>query len=76
MREVRPLCTEADYNAALEAIEEYFTEEPQPGSAEADRFDLRALVIGDYERKHWAIEAPDLLRAQMEQKRVAAVRPR
>ena len=71
MREVRPLCTEADYNAALEAIEEYFTEEPQPGSAEADRFDLLALVIGDYERKHWAIEAPDapdLLRAQMEQK--------
>ena len=71
MREVRPLRSEADYNAALEAIEEYFTKEPQPGSPEADRFDLLALVIGDYERRHWAIEAPDapdLLRAQMEQK--------
>ena len=30
----------------------------EPGSPEADRFDLLALVIADYERKHWAIEAP------------------
>jgi transcriptional regulator with XRE-family HTH domain len=59
MREVRPLRSEADYNAALEAIEEYFTKEPRAGSPEADRFDLLALVIGDYERRHWAIEAPD-----------------
>ena len=32
---------------------------------------MLALVIADYERKHWAIEAPDapdLLRAGMEQK--------
>jgi HTH-type transcriptional regulator/antitoxin HigA len=65
------LRSEADYNAALEAIEEYFTDEPQPGSPEADRFDLLALVIGDFERRHWAIEAPDApdpLRAQMEQR--------
>ena len=71
MMEVRPLRSEADYAAALEAIEAFFETEPQPGSPEADRFDLLALGIADCERKHWAIEAPvapDLLRARMEQK--------
>ena len=71
MTDIRPLKTEADYDAALKAIEVYFESEPAPGSPEADRFDLLALVIADYEGKHWAIEAPDapdLLRARMEQK--------
>ena len=70
MFEIRPLRNEADYDAALEAIAGYFENEPAPCSDEADRFDLLALVIADYEAKHWAIEAPDapdLLRAQMPQ---------
>jgi HTH-type transcriptional regulator/antitoxin HigA len=69
--EIRPLRSEADYDAALEAIEAYFVSEPKPGSPEADRFDLLALVIADYEQRHWSIEppdAPDLLRAHMELK--------
>ena len=68
MNDIRPLRTEADYDAALEAIEAYFVNEPEPGTPDADRFDLLALVIADYERRHWEIEAPDapdLLRAQM-----------
>ena len=71
MMDIRPLRTEADYDAAIKAIEVYFENEPPSGSPEADRFDLRALVIADYEAKHWAVEAPDaptLLRARMEQK--------
>jgi HTH-type transcriptional regulator/antitoxin HigA len=71
MTDIRPLRTEADYDAALKAIEPYFVDEPEPGSTEADRFDLLALVIADYERRHWEIEppdAPDLLRAEMEAK--------
>lgn len=71
MTEIRPLRTEAHYDAALEAIETYFVNEPELGSAEADRFDLLALVIADYEVRHWAIDAPDapdLLLAQMESK--------
>ena len=70
MFEIRPLRNEADYDAALEAIAAYFENEPAPGTSDADRFDLLALVIADYEAKHWAIEAPDapdLLRAQMQQ---------
>ena len=59
MTEIRPLKSEADYDAALAEIEKYFNNEPEPGTLEADRFDLLALVIGDYEAKHWGIEAPD-----------------
>jgi HTH-type transcriptional regulator/antitoxin HigA len=56
---IRPLRTEADYDAALREIETYFEHEPERGSAEADRFDLLTLVIGDYEERRWPIEPPD-----------------
>src|SRR5947209_435212 len=56
---IRPLRSEADYEAALAEIEGYFEAEPKPGTADADRFDLLALVIEDYESKHWPIEPPD-----------------
>jgi HTH-type transcriptional regulator/antitoxin HigA len=68
MTDIRRLRNEADYDAALAAIEPYFLKEPEPGTPEADRFDLLALVIADYERRFWEIEppdAPDLLREQM-----------
>jgi HTH-type transcriptional regulator/antitoxin HigA len=54
----RPIRSESDYEAALKEIERYFEHEPKPGTPEADRFDLLALVIGDYEGKHWPIEPP------------------
>ncbi len=44
---------------ALEEIERYFESEPKKGSPEADRFDLLAPIIEDYERKRWPIEAPN-----------------
>ena len=71
MTDIRPLRTEADYDAALKAIEACFEHEPAPGSPAADRFDLLALVIADYEARHWPVEppdAPDLLRDQMERR--------
>jgi len=57
--DIRPLRDEADYDNALVEIEKYFDTEPDKDTPEADRFDLLALVIGDYEAKHWAVEAPD-----------------
>ncbi len=66
---IRPLRSEADHDAALEEIERYFEKEPTSGTPEADRFDLLALVIEDYERKHWPIEPPnaiDAIRYRME----------
>jgi HTH-type transcriptional regulator/antitoxin HigA len=55
---IRPLRTEVDYDAALAEIERYFDNEPKPGTSEADRFDLLALVIEDYERRNWPIDPP------------------
>lgn len=60
---VRPLRSEADHDAALKEIERYFESEPEPGTPEADHFDLLALVIEDYERKRWPIEPPDAIDA-------------
>lgn len=60
---IRPLRSDADYDAALKEIERYFENEPTPGTPEADRFDLLALVIEDYERKHWPIDPPDTIDA-------------
>jgi HTH-type transcriptional regulator/antitoxin HigA len=60
---IRPLRTETDYEAAVDEIERYFESEPKPGTPEADRFDLLALIIEDYERKHWPIDPPDVIDA-------------
>ena len=60
---IRPLRSEADYDAALLEIEQHFDNEPKPGTSEADRFDLLALVIEDYEKKHWPIDPPDPIEA-------------
>ncbi len=61
--EIRPIRSEADYDAALKEIEQYFEQEPELGSPEADRFDVLAALIGAYEQQHWTIEAPDAVTA-------------
>jgi HTH-type transcriptional regulator / antitoxin HigA len=62
-RMIRPVRTETEYDEALEEIERYFENEPKPGTPEADRFDLLALTIEDYERKRWPIEPPEAIDA-------------
>jgi len=69
-KDIRPLRTEADYDWALSQIERYFTHQPPLGTPEAERFDVLAALIENYEAKHWPIEAPDAveaIRARMEQ---------
>jgi hypothetical protein len=56
---IRPLRSEADYETAVDEIEEYFDHPPTPGSAGADRFDLLTLIVEDFERTHWPIDPPD-----------------
>ena len=66
---IRPIRTETEYDETLEEIEQYFESEPKPGTPEADRFDLLALIVEDYERKRWPIEPPetiDAIRYRME----------
>ncbi len=70
MMDIRPIHSEAEYDDALKQIERYFITEPTPGTEEADRFDLLALVIADYEAKHWPVEPldpVDAIKARMEQ---------
>src|SRR5262249_19302148 len=66
---IRPLRSERDYDAALAEIERYFNKPPKRDTPDADRFDLLALVIEDYERKFWPIDPPtpvDAIRYRME----------
>jgi HTH-type transcriptional regulator/antitoxin HigA len=57
--EIRPIRNEADYDAALKDIEQYFENEPERGTPESDRFDILAALIGAYEQEHWRIDPPD-----------------
>ena len=54
----RPIRSEAEYKAALVEIERFFEDEPKKGTAEADRFDLLALLIEAYEEQHHPIGPP------------------
>jgi HTH-type transcriptional regulator/antitoxin HigA len=55
MKGVRAIGTEADYDSALADIERYFVKHPEPGTEDAERFDVLADLIEAYEAKHWAI---------------------
>jgi len=57
MMDVRAIHSDADYDWALKEIETYFDTTPAPGSPEADRFDVLAALIKDYENRN--IRIPD-----------------
>jgi HTH-type transcriptional regulator/antitoxin HigA len=67
---IRLLRAQADYDAAMAEYEAYFDREPEPGSPEADRFELLGLVIARYEAERFPMEAVsplDILRFAMDQ---------
>jgi len=59
--DIKPIRTEEDYDAALEAIEDAWGAEP--GSAEADRLEVMALLVKQYEEQHHPIPPPDPIEA-------------
>ena len=59
MKNIRPIKTEEDYDWALGEIGRYFDNQPEPGSAEGDRFDVLATLIQAYEDEHYPIQSPD-----------------
>jgi HTH-type transcriptional regulator/antitoxin HigA len=61
--DIRPIRTEADYDWALAEITRYFDNQPDPGTPEADRFDVLAALIEAYENQHWEISAPEPVEA-------------
>ncbi len=61
--EIRPIKTEEDFKAALREISAFFDNEPVPGSAEGDRFEVLITLVEAYEAKHYPIELPDPVEA-------------
>ena len=55
--DIKPIRTEADYDAALAAIDALM--DAEPGTAEGDRLDVLVTLVEAYEEKHWPIDPPD-----------------
>ena len=66
--ELKPIRTEADYDAALAEVERLWG--AKSGTPEGDRLDVLATLIEVYEEKHHPIDPPDpieAIRFRMEQ---------
>ncbi len=58
---IKPVKTEADYRDALKRLEIIF--DAAIGTPESDEADVLGLMIDEYEKKHYLIEAPDPIEA-------------
>lgn len=58
---IKPIKTKADYKEALLRLEMIF--DAAVGSAESDEADVLGLMIDEYEKKNYPIEAPDPIEA-------------
>ena len=58
---IKLIKTEADYRLALNRLEVIF--DAAIGTIESDEADILGLMIDEYERKHYPIEAPDPIEA-------------
>jgi HTH-type transcriptional regulator/antitoxin HigA len=56
MKNIRPVKTAADLEWALGEIAPYFAHPPEPGTDDADRFDVLADLIEAYESREFVIE--------------------
>lgn len=59
--DIKLIKTESDYRNALNRLEQVF--DAKLGTAESDEADILALIVDEYEKKHYAIEAPDPIEA-------------
>jgi HTH-type transcriptional regulator / antitoxin HigA len=58
---IKLIKTEADYQTALKRLELVF--DAKTGTIESDEADILGLMIDEYEKKHYPIEAPDPIEA-------------
>jgi len=58
---ISPIKNEMDYRNALKRLEAIF--DAPIGTPEGDEADLLGLMIDDYEKKHYPIQAPDPIEA-------------
>jgi HTH-type transcriptional regulator/antitoxin HigA len=59
MMDVKPLHNERDYDWAIREISRYFESEPEPGTADGDRFEVLSTLIKAYEDRHFATKRGD-----------------
>ena len=57
MKPIKPIKTEADYEAALAEIAQLM--EAEAGSQQGDRLDVLVTLVEAYEARHWRIDPPD-----------------
>ncbi len=58
---IKLIKSETDYEIALKRLEEIF--DAKIGTPESDEADILGLLIDEYEKKHYPIEAPDPIEA-------------
>ncbi len=61
--DIKPIKTEADYQAALQEIERIF--DAAPDTSEGDRLELLTAMVEAFEDKHYSIPQPDPIEAIM-----------
>lgn len=59
MMNIRAIHSDEDYEWALKEVEQYFKKLPEPGSADADRFEILSALIEKYEHGKYAIPDAD-----------------
>ncbi|MBN9086444.1 MAG: helix-turn-helix domain-containing protein [Reyranella sp.] len=72
MSDVKPIRTEADYEAALAEVERLWG--AKAGTAKGDRLDVLATLIDVYESQHFPMDPPDPIEAikfRMEQQNLS-----
>lgn len=71
---IKLLKTEGDYLQALELLSELF--DAKMGTSESDEADVLALLVDEYEKKHYPIDSPDPIEAikiRMEEMRLRQI---
>lgn len=58
---IRPIKSEADYDAAIAEIERLWGAEPN--TAEGDKLDVLIMLVDAYEKEHYPIDLPDPVEA-------------
>jgi HTH-type transcriptional regulator/antitoxin HigA len=59
--EIRPIKSDSDYKSALDRLDILF--DAPTGTPESDEADVLGLLVDDYEKRHFPIEAPDPIEA-------------
>jgi len=59
--EIKPIKSEADYEASLKEIEQLL--DAEPGTPNGDRLEVLVTLVEAYEEEHYSIPAPDPIEA-------------